>query len=63
MYELRNGTKRLAGALYSVSENKATIARLAYYLNYQPGQLKQDITALNDYIRQAEENRDADNTP
>ena len=55
MYELRGGTKRLARALQDIAEDRPTIERLAYYLNYYPGQLKQDIAALNDYIREAEQ--------
>ena len=54
MYELKNGTKRLATALQAVADDRQTVERLAYYLHYRPGQLAEDIQALNDYIRQAE---------
>lgn len=55
MYELKNGTKRLVSALQAVSEDEQTIKRLASCLCYRPGQLQQDIEALCDYIRAAEQ--------
>ena len=57
MYELRGGTKRLAGALYAIAEDKATVERLAYYLHYNQRQLAEDIAALNDFVRQAEQRK------
>jgi hypothetical protein len=47
MYELEQGTKRLIGALERIDNIKA----LATILNYEPGQLEQDIQALSDYVR------------
>ena len=47
MYELEQGTKRLIGAL----ERTDNIKALATILNYEPGQLEQDIQALSDYVR------------
>lgn len=55
MYEMRGGTKRLAAALYSIADDRQAVERLAYYLHYRPGQLTEDIQALNDYIREAEQ--------
>lgn len=54
MYELKGGTKRLARALLDIAAEEPKIKQLAYYLNYQPEQLKQDIAALNDYIRETD---------
>lgn len=51
MYERKNGTKRLLKAL----QNTDNIERLAEVLRYVPEQLEQDIEALGDYIRDAEE--------
>lgn len=47
MYELEQGAKRLIGAL----ERTDNIKALAMILNYEPGQLEQDIQALSDYVR------------
>lgn len=55
MYELTNGSKRLVNALYSISDNDTAINRIAYYLNYIPAQLKEDIEAINDYMREERE--------
>ncbi len=51
MYERKNGTKRLLRAL----QNTEDLKRLAEVLRYMPDQLEQDIEALGDYIRDAEE--------
>ena len=62
MYELRGGTKRLARVLEQYAEDPGTIASLAKILNYNKGQLKQDIQALGDYITQAEERAEKEST-
>lgn len=50
MYERIHGTKRLVRAL----ENTDNINALAAMLRYEPQQLRQDIEALGDYVRETE---------
>lgn len=50
MYELENGSKRLAGALERVAADSTRLTQLAHLLNYEREQLEQDIQALNDKI-------------
>lgn len=51
MYELEQGTERLAYSLYNRADDSAFIERLASLLDYVPSQLSEDIQALIDYIR------------
>lgn len=50
MYELEQGSKRLATALSAIKDDESTINRLAYLLSYRPSQLKEDIQAVYDRI-------------
>lgn len=43
--------KRLANTLDRYSTDKRTIEILAHYLNYQPEQLKRDIEALKELLK------------
>lgn len=52
MYELENGSKRLAGALERAASDPAQLNRLAKLLNYMPEQLQQDIKAINDKVKE-----------
>ena len=52
MYELENGSKRLAGAIERRAEDEDFIRKLSDLLNYLPDQLKEDIQALNDKVNQ-----------
>lgn len=49
MYELKNGSARLATALATIKDDPTAIKMLAHALNYIPEQLEQDIRALYDY--------------
>lgn len=51
MYELKNGSARLVGALERYADDSARLKALAQILNYQESQLKQDIKALVDYYQ------------
>lgn len=48
MYEKKHGFARLANALDDVREDDAKILRLAYILDYDPKQLREDIRAMFD---------------
>ena len=50
MYELKNGSARLANALLNVQDDDYTINRLAQLLHYLPEQLREDIQAINNYV-------------
>lgn len=50
MYELKNGSKRLACALHDMSCNKHDMAILTRLLNYYEPQLAEDIQALYDLL-------------
>jgi len=56
MYEKVNGAKRLMNALYQHDDTR-TRSLLARALDYYEPQLNEDIQALRDYIRDAEEIR------
>lgn len=62
MYELRNGSRRIARALRDVQYDDTVIANLTRILNYAtPDQLREDIRALDDYldvIRQKEQDEE-----
>ncbi|MBO5388494.1 MAG: hypothetical protein J6A59_10190 [Lachnospiraceae bacterium] len=59
MYEKINGAKRLVNALIQ-HDDKSSRARLAQILDYYERQLNEDIEALGDYLREAEERREKD---
>lgn len=46
----RENAHRLAGALERNAENPGTVSQLARILNYEPEQLRQDMTRLLSYI-------------
>lgn len=51
MYELRNGSRRIARALRDVQYDDTVIANLTRILNYAtPDQLREDIRALDDRL-------------
>lgn len=50
MYELKEGSKRLARALYAVQNDDYTVHVLARLLCYYPEQLKLDMQALYDLL-------------
>lgn len=55
MYELMQGSGRLAGALYDRMNDEWTLKTIAYALGYEldTEQLKQDIQALVDFRDEA----------
>jgi len=58
MYEKRQGTLRLVNALNSVGEDDTRLNFIASATNYYPEQLKEDIKALYDYVKEVEEERE-----
>ena len=54
MYELKGGTERLSAALDTITGNAERLNTIAETLYYDPEQLRQDISALRDFIRMAE---------
>lgn len=50
MYELEQGSRRLATALKAVESDAAALRRIADTLNYHPRQLAEDIAALYDKV-------------
>lgn len=50
MYELNNGSKRLATALKQIQGDTGTLQRLADLLQYRPKQLSEDIDAIYDKV-------------
>lgn len=52
MYELEQGSKRLATALKAIESDETALQRIADYLNYRPRQLAEDIAALYDKVYQ-----------
>ena len=51
MYELKQGTERLVNAICNIKDDLRNIEKLAVILNYIPEQLKEDIQALDDFIK------------
>lgn len=50
MYELKQGTARIIGALEDVAQDKQRYRQLVGLLNYVEGdQLRQDVEALGDF--------------
>ncbi len=58
MYELKNGSARLVGALERMKEDPERVKQLASILYYCEDQLVQDIQALSDYYGQSREQED-----
>lgn len=58
MYEKRQGTLRLVNALNNISEDEAKLNFIASATNYLQEQLKEDIKALYDYVKEVEEERE-----
>ena len=55
MYELKNGSARLVGALERCMDDPERMAHLTSILYYCADQLPQDIQALVDYYEKARE--------
>ena len=53
MYELKNGSARLTGALERCKEDPVRMKVLAQILYYEDEQLGQDIQALADYYEKS----------
>lgn len=58
MYEKRQGTLRLVNALNNINEDEARLNFIASATNYLQEQLKEDIKALYDYVKEVEEERE-----
>lgn len=55
MYEKEQGANRLMVTLYHLKDDSAAMKQLAGTLNYVPEQLRQDIQALHDRLRDVAE--------
>jgi len=58
MYDrVKDNARRLASVLESFSEDPQRVKALAYYLNYIPEQLAEDMKDLRQYIKRLEETK------